>query len=286
MRSLAAASPLLFCAACTFRLSGLPITDSSDLAVAATDDLAVAGGGDLAMGDPCGPSLTPPTSTLAVRCAIGTPPMLDGDLTEWGTLDYTLTHTNAQSQSMGPVWSGTPAQDDADCSAQWSMRWDLTYLFVAVHVSDDIRGVHPTAANFQPYLDDAVELYLDGLHDRTQNYGADDHQLVVTADGHNGEYKNGQPAGAVPASEFAVKNYPAGAGFSIELRVPWSALGAAAVANGRVVGFDLEVDDDDSTTPTQQELTRYLTWWNMTSPPCAFPPDCTGNFGVAQLVGR
>ena len=283
MRSLAA-SPLLLCAACTFRFSGVPIDNSADLATPAGDDLAVVAAGDLAAADPCGPSFTPQGSTLAVKCAIGTPPSLDGDLSEWGTLDYKLTHTNAQSQSSAAAWTGTPAQDDADSSAQFSLRWDLSYLFVAVHVDDDIRGLHPNAPMYQPYLDDAIELYLDGLHDRTGPYGADDHQLVVTEDGHNGEYKDGQLAGAVPAADFVVKEDQTGVGFAVEFRVPWSALGGGAVVNGRALGVDLEIDDDDNTT--DQELTRYLTWWNMSSTGCNFPPACTSNFGAAQLVGR
>jgi hypothetical protein len=75
-----------------------------------------------------------------------------------------------------------------------------------------------------------------------------------------------------------------GVGFSVEFRVPWSVLGGAAVANGRALGVDFEVDDDDNTTI--QELTRYLTWWNMSSTGCNYPPACTSNFGAAQLVGR
>jgi hypothetical protein len=284
VRSLAA-SPLLLCAACTFRFSGVPITDSPDLAVPVGDDLAIIAVNDLAVaGDPCGPSFTPQAGTLAIKCAIGKPPVLDGDLTEWGTLDYTLTHVNAQWQSAPGAWTGVPAQDDADCSAQLSLRWDLSYLWVAVHISDDIRGLHPGASNFMPYLDDAVELYLDGLHDRAATYGADDHQFVVTADGHNGEYKNGNLAAAVPSSYFAVRQDAVGAGFSVEFRVPWSVLGTVAVANGRAIGVDFQVDDDDNVT--NQELTRYLAWWNMTSSGCGQPSACTGNFGVAQLVGR
>jgi cellulose/xylan binding protein with CBM9 domain len=283
VRSLVA-SPLLLCAACTFRFTGLPIDDGSDLAVPAGDDLAITASNDLAAGDPCGPSFTPQPGTLAIKCAIGASLMLDGNLAEWGALDYSLTHANAQGQSSGATWTGVPAQDDADSSAQFSLRWDQSYLWVAMHVADDIRGVHPGAPMYEPYLDDAVELYLDGLHDRTTTYGTDDHQFVVTADNHNGEFKNGQPVGVVPAADYAVQPDAVGAGFSVEFRVPWSVLGGAAAANGRAIGVDLEVDDDDNVTI--QELTRYLMWWNMASTGCGYPSACTTNFGVAQLVGR
>jgi len=282
VRSLGALLVLL-CASCRFGVHGVPIDSAGDDLAVAASDLGAAAPPDFAT-DPCGPARLPSAGRLAVRCVIGTSPILDGNLADWGALDYTLTHANAQSQSSANAWTGKPVEDDADSSAQMSLRWDLTYLWVAMHVDDDIRGLHPNAANYQPYLDDAVELYVDGLADRTAAYGADDHQFVVTADGHNGEYKNGSLVGAVPVADFAVQPDATGVGFSVELRVPWSVLGGAAVANGRALGVDFEVDDDDNTTI--QELTRYLTWWNMSSTGCNYPPACTSNFGAAQLVGR
>jgi hypothetical protein len=93
--------------------------------------------------------------------------------------------------------------------------------------------------------------------------------------------------GAVPGAYFAVKSDATGAGYSVEFRVPWSALGANSVVGGRMIGVDFLVDDDDDDTPTNpQQLDRYLLWWNMSSSGCAYPSACTSNFGAAQLVGR
>lgn len=280
------ALPLVLCGACNFTIAPLTGGDGTDLSMElpdlATVDLSLVGP-DLAL-DPCAPARTPPANVLGVRCAIGNPPVLDGDLSEWGTLDYTLNHRNAQAQSGSSAWQQDPAQDDADCSATFALRWDLTNLYVAMHVNDDIRGVHPGAAGYQPYLDDAVELYLDGNGDRTMTYNADDWQYIVTADRNSQTYKTAVAQGAVPASYFAVKDDATGAGYSVELRVPWSALGANPVVNGRTIGVDFLVDDDDDAT--MQQLTRYLLWWNMSSTGCNYPSACTSNFGAAQLVGR
>ncbi len=278
------ALPLVLCGACNFTITPLTIDDGADLAVAvpdlATSDAAMAP--DLGV-DPCAPARTPPQNVLGIRCVIGNPPVLDGDLSEWGTLDYSLNHRNAQAQTSG-AWQDDPVADDADCSATYALRWDLGYLYVAMHVADDIRGVHPGAPGYQPYLDDAVELYLDGNGDRTAAYDADDWQYVVTADSDSQIYKKAVAQGAVPATYFAVKNDAVGAGYSVEFRVPWSVLGANAVVNGRTIGVDFLVDDDDNVTT--QSLTRYLLWWNMPSTGCNYPSACTSNFGTAQLVGR
>jgi len=282
------ALPLVICGACNFHLA--PVTTdvgAADLAMA-PPDLALAAadaalGNDLA-GDPCGPARTPPQNVLGVRCAIGNPPVLDGDLSEWGTLDYPLDHRNAQAQSGSSAWNDEPAEDDADCSATFALRWDLTSLYVAIHVSDDIRGVHPGAAGYQPYLDDAIELYLDGNGDRTATYNADDWQYIVTADGSSQTYKTAVAQGTVPSTYFAVKNDASGAGYSVELRIPWATLGANTVVSGRMIGVDFLVDDDDDTQA--QQLSRYLLWWNMSSAGCNYPSACTSNFGSAQLIGR
>ena len=278
------ALPLVLCGACNFHIGSVTIDDSADLAMSLPDLATVdaAMGPDLAV-DPCGAARTPPANVLGVRCTIGNPPVLDGDLSEWGTLDYTLDHRNAQAQTSG-AWNDDPVQDDADCSATFALRWDLTNLYVAMHVSDDIRAVHPGAAGYQPYLDDAVELYLDGNGDRTASYNADDWQYIVTADANSQTYKKAVAQGAVPSTYFAVKSDATGAGYSVEFRVPWSLLGANSVVNGRMIGVDFLVDDDDDTTV--QQLTRYLLWWNMASTGCNYPSACTSNFGAAQLVGR
>lgn len=273
------------CGACSFHLAPLTVYDSADLSMElpdlATVDASV--GPDLAI-DPCAPARTPPVNVLGVRCAVGNPPVLDGDLSEWGTLDYTLNHRNAQAQSGSSAWQDDPAQDDPDCSATFALRWDLTNLYVAMHVNDDIRGVHPGVAGYQPYLDDAVEIYLDGNGDRTMSYNADDWQYIVTADKNSQTYKMAVAQGVVPSTYFAVKNDATGAGYSVEFRVPWSTLGANSVVNGRMLGFDFLVDDDDDTTV--QQLSRYLLWWNMASTGCNYPSACTSNFGAAELVGR
>ncbi len=287
MRSVATI-PVVLCAACNFTVAaatsagdGADLSVASDLAPATADAVLPP---DLGL-DPCAPARTPPLNVLGVRCAIGTPPVVDGDLSEWGTLDYTLTHVNAQAQTAN-AWQDDPTQDNADCSMQFALRWDLTSLYVAMHVNDDIRGVHPTAPMYQPYLDDAVELYLDGNGDRTATYDADDWQFIVTADAHSEVYKTAVAMGAVPSSYFAVKNDATGAGYSVEFAVPWSTLGANAVINGRIIGVDFLVDDDDLAGGTTQQLSRYLLWWNMATTGCNYPSACTSNFGSAQLVGR
>ena len=108
---------------------------------------------------------------------------------------------------------------------------------------------------------DAFEIFLDGKHDRTTSYGSDDWQLVYSADQQKA------------AARGTVVTWPAGTqenwggiapGYTLEVAIPWSVLGGAAAAPGRVVGFDLKLDDNDSAKSTTRD--RDLIMYYVTPP--------------------
>lgn len=252
-------------AGCRFRERGVPLAPASDLALA-VDDAAVATGDDLAVGGDLGvlcPPVTVDESMVAATCVRGAvAPVVDGDLADWpGGVWYTIRHADAGGNS--GTWGTDENLNDADLSASVAARWDDQYLYVAAKVTDDVRGL----GGSNNVNDDAVEIYVDGLHDRDVAYEADDAELVFNAGGVGQMWKYGGtnpqplPAGIVAAARDAT---PA-ASWTLEVALPWSMLGGTAAAPARLIGFDIQLDDNDGGATRA----RTLTWAN------AAPMGCT-----------
>ena len=233
--------------------------------------------------DPCaGPAPTHDAHRLGAACAIGSAPTVDGDLSDWPAALFAPVDHASAADATGS-WSGV---GDLDSSARIAVRWDLANLYVAVAVSDDDRQTPSTTLT----ENDACELFFDGGHDRTLDYAADDWQLVYSADRQKAAYQGvdgfgnpvvaGWPAGAVQA----LRDGPDGASWTLEAAIPWSALGGTA-ALGRVVGFDLKLDDNDGGGPTRD---RALVLFDEAEGggPCRAPYCRTDWFGAVQMMGR
>jgi hypothetical protein len=264
---------LLLMSGCRFGLRGLPIA-SADLAapVDAGDgvDLLALALPDLA--DPC-PAVTLAASVVEATCArAGAPPVVDGDLGEWSPgVFYTISHGQA-SESTG-AWSGVETTNDADLSAQVAARWDDQYLYVGARITDDVRQVPATASLWN---DDAIEIYVDGLDDRGDNYDSDDVQLVIAANGQGQLWKwpqTGYPTALPAGVVVATKDSTPGAAWNVEVAIPWSLLGGSAAAPGRTLGIDVQLDDNDLGGATRD---RTLLWAN------AAPAGCVCNGGFCQ----
>jgi hypothetical protein len=205
-----AVAVLLLCAGCRFRVGALPgAGGGDDLAVA---DVDLGTGDDLAAGDdlattpdltndPCANAPALGSGNVAAQCVIGNAPTIDGDLGDWPTSIFQpLTHSTPGVTTIMGTWSGTPATDDANLSAHWAARWDLANLYIAVSVVDDTRETPNTVLT----QNDCIELFLDGKHDRTTTYGADDWQLAYAANAAVGIYKDGTAA-ALPTGATVQK---------------------------------------------------------------------------------
>ena len=132
-------------------------------------------------------------------------------------------------------WAGVPSHplSGVSDSAKFRVQWDKDNLYVIVEVIDSkLRGDSPTV-----YENDGVELYLDGGHEGSLPYDADDYQLTVDWHGNRG----GLGAPITYASAVAIT----ATGYTVEYSVPWSALGSHAVQAGRVIGLDIAVNDND-----------------------------------------
>ncbi|MDB4968360.1 MAG: Ig domain protein group 2 domain protein [Myxococcales bacterium] len=281
---------MLVCGGCQFSVNalapnGLGQSDlgvGGDLATVDTDLAAndLAPGPDIA--DPCG---TPPAlgaGNIAAQCVIGSPPTIDGDLSDWTAASLAgFTHVSA-AQSTG-AWDPVEATNDGDSSARFFVKWDLNYLYIAAAISDDIRE---TPNNTGPGLtdNDALEIFLDGAHNRTQAYDSTDWQLIISADNKKAAFQNAVAKTFPSGIMFALGG--ASPSWNVEVAIPWASVGGSGTI-GRVLGFDIKLDDNDSGNTTRDRgLVMYYTAVGAGSPPCSALYCRTDSFGAVQLQGR
>jgi photosystem II stability/assembly factor-like uncharacterized protein len=158
------------------------------------------------------------------------PPVIDGDLTDWfGVTAYSL-----RAQDAWRVEHAWPVP--LDSSAVLQAAWDGPNLYFAVRIFDDAIVTDDPAA---PWLDDSLELALDGRHDHTRDWSHDDdRQFTITAAG--ATFESGSPTTCyrAAAGRWAL-------GYTIEVAIPRACLGEIAVVEGQIVGFNWSVSDDD-----------------------------------------
>lgn len=241
--------------------------------------LDLSGAGDLTL-DPCGNAPPLGAGNLAAQCTIGDPPTLDGDLADWVIGDFRpLTRANA-ARADGE-WYPSEATNDLDLSARFFIKWDETYLYIAASITDDIRQAPYGPPDLQH--NDALEIYLDGKHDRTRAYGDDDWQLVFSVnklrEAFRGEGSRTFPSGVVHGVGGTSPRW------TFEAGIPWTALGGMGEI-GRVVGFDLRLDDNDGDLLRSRDLTLFYNASGLALPPCREPSCRTDAFGAVQLQGR
>lgn len=193
------------------------------------------------------------------------PPVVDGDLSDWEGLDFVLV---TPETGVFDTESGT-TDDPADQSFSFAVANDGRYLYVAVHIVDDVlvldSNKDPDDVHARAWMDDAVEIFLDGDHSHSPD--ARDTAGVEFRTG--GEYAivaNGavtSDQSGVPGSEgdpqywTAAGSYgpPPGAaygspwdsevgGFSIEARLNYGLMGPE-VGPGSRIGFTISAHDDD-----------------------------------------
>jgi hypothetical protein len=290
-RAVTALSLVVCAAGCSFSIRASDgVGDAPDLATT-VDDLATSDPADLATisdltvvvhdltVDPCAGAPTLGSGNVAAQCVIGNPPTVDGNLADWPMAQF-LPMTKTTSAQANGTWD-TSVPNDANSSARFSVKWDLQYLYVAVSISDDVRNT-PNSGTTSLSNNDALEIFVAGQHDRAASYGSNDWQLLYSADTQK------------VASQGNVVTWPAGTheawggtspAWTLEAAIPWSIFGSNAAAPGRVVGFDLKLDDNDTGTTRDRDLILFYNATN-SSGGCSAPNCRTDAFGAVQLQGR
>jgi len=166
----------------------------------------------------------------------GSPPEIDGDLSgdphEWPAgLDELLLdmHTADDAPAYIAPW---------DLSGTLRSQWDEEYVYFAIHVNDD-QIVYDSAPAL--YNDDAIQIGIDGHHDHVKDPGAgDDHQYTIRVDGLISDWMDPEDVELVRRAVRIVEG-----GYDVELAIPLTQLTQYGVEAGTVMGFNLQLQDDD-----------------------------------------
>ena len=275
--SVAAATVLV--AACSFNTSvaletqsdGGTSTGLSPDAAASPDaarGLTADAGPDLSNPD-ADPGLPPGTLLSTRRTQAIT---LDGLLdAEWQTLDFVdFAIGNSDLLEAGPNYV-------ADASVRIASMYDVDKIYFFIEVQDDLL----VDDSENTYNDDSIELYIDGLNDRSGPLNNDDHWLAIGADN---VYASLGPTAVEIGGSIRVTD----TGYNIEISFDRADLGAGT---STLLGFNFAINDDDGQGSTAVDA--YGLWHVPAAPVCAtccdgfaenYPWCDTTRLGQLQLV--
>lgn len=168
-----------------------------------------------------------PLSTVAAYHASSSP-TLDGDLSEWPNLPWTVVDAETAASIFGI------APSTFDLTAAVRSLWTSSALYFAFQITDNklINDSH------EFWHDDEIELGMDGQYDYRGN-GPDDHQFTVNSDGRKTDRGNA-------SNSFESQVRTRIDGWDAEIAIPISALQTGTLTAGRKFGFNLGVIDDDN----------------------------------------
>ncbi len=210
-------------------------------------------------------------------------PVMDGDLSDWD--QSTFIHVTPQTGTFDAESDST--DDPNDLSFAFGVANDGQYLYVAVRITDDLLVLDtnrdPSDKEALAWMDDAVEVFLDGDHNHSPD--ARDSEGIEFMTG--GEFSivangavtsrmsgfpltNGDPDHWTSAGSYGP---PPGAayqspwdgqtqGFIVEARFNYRIMGES-VGPGSRIGFTVSVHDDDDGGGRDAAL-----YWEGISPHC------------------
>ncbi len=180
---------------------------------------------------------------------------VDGDLSDWPLVTWhKITH------DMG--WDNLAESDD-DASLEFACVAGEGNLYVALKIRDDLKCVNEDSGN-GIFQDDSVEIYIDGDNSKPAVYEPDVCQISIGRYNVGRDPSNpmlndfrgwdGQGASAVETGTKAAvvdTDY----GWAVEAAIPLAFFGIG-LADGKVIGFNVHLNDDDD----QGERDHWLGW--------------------------
>jgi len=173
----------------------------------------------------------PETATKTVRLTVGPAERqvlvvreLDGQVKVDGKLDEPFWSLDKR---VTKLVGGGPANNEAT----FDVAWNRGALYVAVKVKDAALK----RDSKEPWHDDSVEIFIDALGNREKAYNADDRRIVIDVSGRMTVVGNSHHI------RKAVQK--TGDGYVVEMSIMWWNLRVKPY--GKVIGFDVAVNDDD-----------------------------------------
>jgi len=180
----------------------------------------------------------------------GSMPVLDGRIDEVWL--FSAEHTIGTSQV------GAAPSSPEDCSGTWRALWNVEALYVLVEVKDESL-TNDSGGGDSKWLDDSVEIYVDGDNSKDASVGTDDHQytfrwndeeLEVPSAIHNG-------APSLVGVEYVIVT--TAEGYMLETKLPWMSIMGKAATPGQLIGFDVWINDDDDGGDTRESQ---VSWYS------------------------
>lgn len=231
----------------------------------ATGDIDASGTGDDDIGvdaDPGRPDAEEqPAPDANVAPAPGT--LIAPDATGVVTLDAVDTEFDAAGAEAityaiqnGELYETQSVQYTASSVVTVRAIHDSTAIYFFIDVVDSIVEVDST----EVWNDDGIALYLDTAGDAAGEFGVDDHDLVVRADGMWDDF------GPVGTAADLTGSILQGTGtYTMELKITKSSLGTTP---GGSMGFDLGLTDDDGWSSTTYDYDASSLWFQAARPEC------------------
>ncbi|HEX6428122.1 MAG TPA: sugar-binding protein [Niastella sp.] len=184
----------------------------------------------------------PPCAAPVIALVNGTPPVINEQIeTVWAP---------APATNINQVVFGTRP---ADYNGKWRALYDNNYLYLLVEVSDATR-INDSGASW--WEDDVVEIFIDGNNSKGTSYdGVNDFQFGFRWND-NTVHTGGNSVTNTTGINF--KMYATGSGYTTEIAIPWTTIGAAP-AIGKAIGIDVQVDDDDNGGTRDAQTTSFAT---------------------------
>lgn len=184
---------------------------------------------------------------------------------EWRVFNRTDADGNPVIRGGAIGDAGTPPVDDADLSFNIYAGYDANYLYVAVHVTDDVISVdsaEENSANGTTWMDDSVEVFVDGDNSNLETRDTSGSnpavvgtggQYVITANNAYRDAEAGSPGYGEAKPWFAKTALRAdGKGYDAEFRISLKLLGDPKP--GDIVGFTVGVNDDDDGSGGERQV--------------------------------
>jgi len=186
----------------------------------------------------------------AVIPSPGIMPRIDGNIDEawFFSTGYTI----------GTSQVGTAPSSAADCSGTWRALWNWENIYVLVEVKDDAL-TNDSGGGDSKWLDDSVEIYVDGDNSKESAIGDDDHQYTFRWNEEELETPSAIHHGAdsLVGVEYAVVTTDDG--YLIEAKLPWMSIMGKAAEYGQLIGFDVWINDDDDGGDTRESQ---VSWYS------------------------
>jgi uncharacterized protein YjdB len=192
-------------------------------------------------------------------------------------------------QTIDAAWSNVPAGTISNVTlgsmpgdfagSQWRAMYDNTNLYVLIEVKDNNKFSDSGTSWWE---DDVAEIFIDGNNNKGTSYdGQNDFQLGFRYN--DPVIKVGQNSVTnTTGIVFAMQNITGG--YNVEVRIPWSTIGVAAVLGNRI-GLDIQVDDDDNGGVRDAQMAAFATtsmaWSNPGLFGSVYLTTCSGQPPVA-----